>query len=115
MNKRTYRIGIEAVSTDAAAVIALMMPSRPEVDVKRRKHDTRKGIKLSNPVQLMEDSKDKWQQDRDNKGRWTHTKYRRMNQKKTRSGKLLPYKYGHNVDESCPRYVDQRNCLNEIV
>ena len=68
MNKRTYRIVIEAayrtsilkvisafrmVSTDAAVVIAGMMPLGLVLDVERRKGNTRRGIDHSNPVQLL--------------------------------------------------------------
>ena len=37
-----------------------MMPLRLVVNVGRSKHDTRRGIDLSNPVQLVDDAVDKW-------------------------------------------------------
>ena len=42
--------------------------------VERRKHDTRRGVDLSNSVQLVDDAMEKWQQDWANsyKGRWTY-------------------------------------------
>ena len=43
------------VSTDAAVVIAGMMPLRLIVEVDRRKCDRMRGIDLSNPVKLVED------------------------------------------------------------
>ena len=78
MDKRTYRTRIEAayrksafrvisalhkMSTDAGVVIVGIMPLKLAVDVERRKHDTRRGIHLSNCVQLMDDAMDKCQQD----------------------------------------------------
>ena len=65
MDISTYNTAIEAVyrrsafrvisafltaSADAAAVIAGMILLKPVVDLEKRKHDTRRGIDLSNPV-----------------------------------------------------------------
>ena len=76
MNKMIYRIGIEAayrssvlrvisafrtVLTDAALVIAGMVSLA--LIVERRKRNTRRGIDLSNPVQLVDDAMKKRQQD----------------------------------------------------
>ena len=74
MDKRSYRTGMDVayrisalsfisairmVFTDAAVVTADMMSL---VDVKRKKRDIRRGVDLSNPVQLVNDATDKWQQ-----------------------------------------------------
>ena len=37
------------VSTDAAVVIAVMMPLKLVVDVEKKKHDTRRGTNPSSP------------------------------------------------------------------
>ena len=66
---------ISAFITVSTAVIKGMMPLGLVVDVERRKRDTRRGIDLSNPVQLVDDdAMEKWQQDWTNsyKGRWTY-------------------------------------------
>ena len=109
MDKRSYRTGMDAaytrsalrvisafrtVSTDAAVVIAGMMPLRLIVDIERRKHDSRRGTDLPKPVQIEDDAMDKWQQDwaNSNKGQFqqVHTEHRRMDQEKTRPGEHLP-------------------------
>ena len=74
MDKRSYRTGMDAayrrsalrvistfrtVSTDAVVVIAGMMPLRLVVDIERRKHDSRRGTDLPNPVQIEDDAMDK--------------------------------------------------------
>ena len=46
------------VSTNAAVVIVGMMPLRL-LDLKRKKHDTIRGIDLSNSVELANDAMDK--------------------------------------------------------
>ena len=51
------------VSTDAAVVIVGMMSLGLVVYVERRERDTRRGIDLSNPVQLSHDATEKWQHD----------------------------------------------------
>ena len=71
MDKRTYRTGIDAayrrsalsvlssfqaVSTDAAVVMTWMIPLKLVVDIKKKKHDTSTGMKLSNPVQIVDDA-----------------------------------------------------------
>ena len=99
MDKRAYRTRIEAayrrsairvisafrkVPTKAAGTV----PLRLVVGMERRKRETRRGIDLSNPIQLMEDAVDKWQQDWTNSykgrltyrlipsvGEWTKSKY----------------------------------------
>ena len=43
------------VSSDAAVVIAVMMPLKLIVDVEKRKHNTTSEIDLSNPVQIGDD------------------------------------------------------------
>ena len=60
------------------------MPLKPAVDIERGKHDIRRAIELSNPVQLVEDA---MQREMDLQA---HTEHRRMYQKKTRSGEFLP-------------------------
>ena len=61
------------LSIDASVVIAWMMLLGLVVNVERRKRDTRRGIDLSKPIQLMYDATEKWQRDWVNsyKGRWT--------------------------------------------
>ena len=89
MHMRTYRIRIEAaykrsalrvisafrtVSADATVVIAGMLPLGLVVDLERKKSNTRQGADLLNPVQLVDETMEKWQQDWTNscKGRWTY-------------------------------------------
>ena len=57
----------------------------------RRKHDSRRGTDLPNPVQIEDDAMDKWQQDwaNSNSNSYAHTEHRRMDQEKTRPGELL--------------------------
>ena len=43
-------------------MIAGMMTLWLVVDIKRRNHDTRRDIDLSNPVQLVDNAMEKWQQ-----------------------------------------------------
>ena len=77
MDKRTYRTGMDAayrrstltiisafcmVSTDAAAMIAVMMPLELAVDIERSKYNTRRGTDLLNPVQIAKDAMGQLQQ-----------------------------------------------------
>ena len=59
MNKKTYRAEIEAAYRRSAGMMTLKLV----VDLKRRKHDTSRGINLPNPVQLVDNAMDRWQQD----------------------------------------------------
>ena len=119
------------VSTDAAVVIAGMMPLRLVVDIERRKHDSRRGTDLPNPVQIEDDAMDKWQQDWANssKGRWTYRLIPSIGEVNFYLTQLLTghecyraylYKYGYDVGEACPecrneRYLLARDMLtNEI-
>ena len=76
VDKRTYKTGkdvayrrsalrvifaFRTLSTDAAVVIAGIMPLKLIVDLERRKYDTRKGTTLSIPVQIVDDAIYKWQ------------------------------------------------------
>ena len=62
------------MSTVAAVVLADIIPLKLVVDMGRMKRDTRGGIDLPKPVQILEDATDKWQQDcaSFDKGRWTY-------------------------------------------
>ena len=75
--------------TDAAVLIAGMMPMGLVVYVERRKRDTWQGLDISKPVQQVDDAIDKWQQDR-KMDLQAYTEHSRMDQKKTRSAKLKP-------------------------
>ena len=59
------------MSKDAAVVIAEMMPLKLVLDIERRKHNTWRGIDLSNPLQIVDDAMNKWKQNlaKANKGR----------------------------------------------
>ena len=62
------------VSTDAAVVIAGIMPLTLVVDIERKQYDTKGGEDLLKSVQIAEDDMDKWQQDcvNSNTRRWTY-------------------------------------------
>ena len=103
------------------------------VDIKRRKRDTRRGIDLSNPVQLVDDAMEKWQQDWANSykgrwpyrikpsiGEWTKTKYGQVNYYLTQllmghgCYRAYLYKYGHEVDEACRECRNKRETAKHI-
>ena len=64
--------GLQETSTATALVIAGMMSLNLVVDIWRRKYDTRRGTDLANPIQLVDDTVDRWQQDwlKSTKRRW---------------------------------------------
>ena len=66
------------VPKDTAVVIEGIMPLKLVMDIESRKHDTRREIDLSNPDQIVDDAKDKWQQDFaiQSIGEWTKRNYR---------------------------------------
>ena len=130
------------VSTDAAVVISGMIPVKLIVDIERRKHGTRRGIDLLNPIQIVDDAMAKCQQD------WANSLPSIVNRTQRKHGqvnfyltqlltghgcyKAYLYKYGHDVNEAipeccnerqtaphvfftCPKYVDQRNYLERTI
>ena len=76
-------------------VIAKMMPLKLLVDIEKANHDTRRGIDLSNPAQIVDVAMDKWQQDgsNSNKRRWSYRLKPSTGEgtkRKSRADELLP-------------------------
>lgn len=148
MDKKTYRIGVDGayrrsalrvisafrtVSTDAALVIAGMMPLRMLVEIERRKRLISRRTGLVHPDQVNDDVMNRWQHEwtSSTKGRWTYRlipnieewtgrKHGQVNfyltQFLTGHGcyRTYLYKYGHDVDEACPSCLDTSETAEHI-
>ena len=116
-------------------VIAGMMPLKLVADTEKRKHDTRRGIDLSNPVQIVDDAMDKWQEDwaNSNKGRWTYRLIPSIGEcTRRRQGQLDFYMtqlltghrwyraygrdimYGHDIGEAYPECRRERETAKHV-